>query len=156
MQDKATSVSIAADQFIQEAKAVVQSRETLTVNSFQAEKVVPRLISGQDSLQVLSYFIAKGKTVYAFHGMTRWNQYSQYSSTFSRTLGGFKNLDDPSKINVTPEKLIVKTVTKAGSLKSILKQFGTSDDELENQAVLNGMQLTDNVGTGTLIKIVVR
>ena len=156
MQDKATSVSIAADQFIQEAKAVVQSRETLTVNSFQAEKVVARLISGQDSLQVLSYFIAKGKTVYAFHGMTRWNQYSQYSSTFSRTLGGFKNLDDPSKINVTPEKLIVKTVTKAGSLKSILKQFGTSDDELENQAVLNGMQLTDNVGTGTLIKIVVR
>ncbi len=156
MQDKATSVSIAADQFIQEAKAAVQSREKLAVNGFQAEKVVARLSSGQDTLQVMSYFIAKGKTVYAFHGMTRWNQYSQYSSTFARTLGGFKNMDDPSKIDVTPEKLIVTTVTKAGSLKSILKQFGTSDEELENQAVLNGMQLTDNVSAGTLIKIVGR
>jgi predicted Zn-dependent protease len=88
--------------------------------------------------------------------MTRWNHYSQYAPTFSRTLGGFKNLDDPSKIKVTPEKLVVKTVTKAGSLKAILKQFGTPDDELENQAVLNGMQLTDNVSAGTLIKIVAR
>jgi predicted Zn-dependent protease len=156
MQDKATSVSIAADQFIQEAKAAVQSREKLTVNSFQAEKVVARLISGQDTLRTMSYFIAKGGAVYTFHGMTRWNQYSQYSPTFSRTLGGFKNLDDPSKINLTPEKLIVKTVTKAGSLEGILKQFGTSDNELEKQAVLNGMNLTDNVSAGTLIKIVVR
>ena len=71
-------------------------------------------------------------------------------------MGGFKNLDDPSKINVKPEKLIVKSVTKTGSLKTVLKQFGTSDNELENQAVLNGMQLTDNVSAGTLIKIVVR
>lgn len=156
MQDKAASVSGAADQFIQEANAVVQSREKLTVNDFQAEKVVARLISGQDTLRTMSYFIAKGGAVYTFHGMTRWNQYSQYSPTFSRTMGGFKNLDDPSKTNVKPEKLIVKTVTKAGSLKTVLKQFGTSDIELENQAVLNGMQLTDNVSAGTLIKIVVR
>ncbi|MCX5801041.1 MAG: M48 family metalloprotease [Candidatus Eisenbacteria bacterium] len=156
MQDSSASISEAADHFVQEANATVQSRGRLVVNGFQTEKVVARLISGQDSLQVLSYFIAKGKAVYAFHGMTRWNQYSQYSPTFSRTLGGFKNLDDSSKINVTPEKLIVKTVTKAGSLKAILKQFGTADDELENQAVLNGMQLADNVSAGTLIKIVVK
>jgi predicted Zn-dependent protease len=156
MQDKATSVSIAADQFIQEAKAAVQSREKLAVNSFQAEKVVARLISGQDTLRTMSYFIAKGGAVYAFHGMTRWNQYSQYSPTFSRTLGGFKNLDDPSKINVTPETLIVKTVTRTGSLETVLKQFGTPDNELENQAVLNGMNLADNVNAETLIKIVAR
>ena len=156
MQDKATSVSIAADQFIQEAKAAVQSREKLAVNNFQAEKVVARLISGQDTLRTMSYFIAKGGAVYAFHGMTRWNQYSQYSPTFSRTLGGFKNLDDPSKINVTPETLIVKTVTRTGSLETVLKQFGTPDNELENQAVLNGMNLADNVNAGTLIKIVAR
>ena len=154
MQDKAASVSNAADQFIEEAKATVRSREKLTVNGFQAEKVVASLVSGQDTLRTMSYFIAKGGDVYAFHGMTGRNQYSQYSPAFSRTMGGFKNLDDPSRINVTPEKLVVKTVANAGSLKAILKQFGTADDELENQAVLNGMRLTDNVSPGTLIKIV--
>jgi predicted Zn-dependent protease len=156
MQDKASLVSGAADQFIQEAKATVQSREKLTVNGFKAEKVVAGLISGQDTLRTMSYFIAKGGAVYTFHGMTRWNQYSQYSSTFSRTMGGFKSLDDPSKINVKPEKLIVKSATKTGSLKTVLKQFGISDDELENQAVLNGMQLEDDVKVGTLIKLVVK
>jgi predicted Zn-dependent protease len=156
MQEKAASVSGAADQFIQEANAVVLSRERLVVNGFQSEKVVARLISDQDTLRTMSYFIAKGEAVYTFHGMTGWKQYSRYSPTFSGTLGGFKNLDDPSKINVKPERLIVKTVTRAGSLKAILKQFGTPESDLEKQAVLNGMQLADNVSAGTLIKIVVK
>jgi predicted Zn-dependent protease len=154
MQAEAASVSGAADQFIRDAAAAVLSRERLTVNSFPAEKVVARLISGQDTLRTMSYFIAKGGAVYAFHGMARWTQYSHYSPTFSRTFGGFKNLDDPSKINVAPEKLVVKTVTTSGSLRTVLKQFGTTDGDLEKQAVLNGMQLGDNVGAGTLIKIV--
>jgi predicted Zn-dependent protease len=156
LQDKASSISSAADQFVQEAKATVQSREKLTVNGFQAEKVVARLISGQDTLRTMSYFIAKGGAVYAFHGMTAWNQYSQYSTAFSRTMGGFKNLDDPSKINVKPELLVVKTATKGGTLNATLKQFGTSETELEHRTVLNGMHLADNVTAGTLIKTIAK
>jgi predicted Zn-dependent protease len=156
MLDDSPSVSKAADRFVQNANAAVQSREHLVVNGLQAEKVVARLVSEQDTLQAMSYFIAKGGAVYALHGLTSRNAFSQYSPTFSRTFGGFKNLDDPSKINVQPERLAVKTVTRAGSLRTSLKQFGTPESELENLAVLNGMQLEDNVSAGTLIKIVVK
>jgi predicted Zn-dependent protease len=156
MGDKAKSVSAAADTFIQGANAAVKSREKFTVNGFQAEKVVARLVSGEDTLQTMSYFIAKGSTVYAFHGLTKWNQYSQYSTVFSKTLGGFKNLDDPSKINVKPELLVVKTASKAGTLNTTLKQFGTSDKDLEPRTILNGMHLADNVAAGTLIKTVAK
>ena len=156
MQDKAASVSGAADRFIQDAGAEVRSREKLTINGYQAEKVIAGLISGQDTLRTMSCFIAKEGAVYAFHGMTRWNQYPQYSPAFSRTIGGFRDLDDPSKINVNPEKIIVKTTTREGSLKTVLKQFGISDEELQNQAVLNGMRLEDDVKAGTLIKLVVK
>jgi predicted Zn-dependent protease len=152
MGDKATSPSAAADQFVQDAKAAVKSREKLTVNGFQAEKVVASVISGEDTLRTMSYFIAKGGAVYAFHGMTPWKQYAQYSTTFSNTMGGFKNLDDPAKINVKPQLLVVKNATKAGSVSATLKQFGTSDTDLEQRTILNGMHLTDNVTAGTLIK----
>jgi predicted Zn-dependent protease len=154
--DDSGSVSQAVDRFVQDANAAVQSREHLVVNGLQSEKVVSRLVSEQDTLQAMSYFIAKGGAIYALHGLTGRTAFSQYSPTFSRTFGGFKNLDDPSKINVQPERLAVKTVTKAGSLRTVLKQFGTPESELENLAVLNGMQLDDNLTTGTLIKIVVK
>ncbi|MFH1219701.1 MAG: M48 family metalloprotease [Candidatus Eisenbacteria bacterium] len=156
MLDDSRSISKAADRFVQNANAAVQSREKLVVNGLQAEKVVARLVSEQDTLQTMSYFIAKGGAIYALHGLTGRNTFSQYSPTFSRTFGGFRNLDDPSKINVRPDRLAVKSVSKAGSLRTILKQFGTPDSELENLAVLNGMQLEDNVSTGTLIKTVVK
>jgi predicted Zn-dependent protease len=156
MLDDSRSVSKAADRFVQNANATAQSREKLVVNGLQAEKVVARLISEQDTLQAMSYFIAKGGSIYALHGLTTRNGYSQYSATFSRTFGGFKNLDDASKINVRPERLAVKSVTRGGSLRAILGQFGTPENELENVAVLNGMQLEDNVSAGTLIKTVVK
>jgi predicted Zn-dependent protease len=156
MADKAASASAAADQFVEDVKAAVQSREKLTVNGFEAEKVVARVISGTDTLRTMSYFIAKGGAVYAFHGMTPWKRYAQYSTAFSTTMGGFKNLDDPSKINVKPELLAVKSAAKAGSVSATLKQFGTSDTDLEQRTILNGMHLTDNVAKGTLIKTVAK
>jgi predicted Zn-dependent protease len=156
MLDDSGSVSKAADRFVQNANATAQSREKMVVNGLQAEKVVARLVSEQDTLQTMSYFIAKGGSVYALHGLATRNGYSQYSPTFSRTFGGFKNLDDASKINVRPERIAVKTVARAGSLRTLLSQFGTPESELENVAVLNGMRLEDNVSAGTLIKTVVK
>ncbi len=156
MLDDSRSVSQAADRFVQDANAAVESREHLVVNGLQAEKVVSLLVSDQDALQAMSYFIAKGGAIYALHGLTRRDAFSQYSPTFSRTFGGFKNLDDPAKINVQPERLAVKTVTNAGSLRTVLKQMGAPESELENLAVLNGMQLEDNLPAGTLIKTVAK
>jgi len=156
MLDDSGSVSKAVDRFVEDTNAAVQSRDRIAVNGLQAEKIVARLVSGQDTLQVMSYFIAKGGVIYALHGVTSRSEFSHYTPTFSSTLGGFKNLDDPSKINVRPERLAVKTVTGAGSLRTILGQLGTPESELENLAVLNGMQLEDNVSAGTLIKTVVK
>lgn len=156
MGDKATSISAAADTFIQNARAAVRSRDRVTVNGYQAEKVVARFVSGEDTLQTMSYFIAKGSAVYAMHGMTSWRQYSQYSSTFSSSMGGFKNLTDASKINVKPELLSVKGATKAGTMSATLRQFGTTDTDLEQRTIMNGMKLTDNVTKGMLIKTVAK
>ncbi len=156
MLDNSASVSQAASRFVKDTNATVQSRQQLVVNGLQAEKVIARLISGEQTHQTMSYFISKGGTIYALHGLSGPNEYSQYSATFSKTFGGFKTLTDQPKINVNPERLVVKTVTTAGSLRAILKQFGTPDGELGNLAVLNGMQLEDAVSAGTLIKTLVR
>jgi predicted Zn-dependent protease len=156
MLSDAGSVSMAADQFVQKNKAVTQSRDRLTVNGLQAEKVVARLVSGSDTLQTMSYFIAKDASVYALHGLAAQSGYSRYSTAFAASFGGFKRLDDPAKINVQPERIAVKKVAKSGSLASVLTQLGAPESDLEEMAILNGMQLADNVSAGTLVKIVVK
>jgi predicted Zn-dependent protease len=152
----ASTSAQAADQFVQETNATVSSRVQLSVNGLRSEKLIAQLVSEEDTLQSMSYFIAKGGTVFVMHGLTGRDGYSKYSPMFSRTAGGFKNLADASKINVKPQTLTVRAATRAGSLRNVLKQFGAQDAELDNLAVMNGMQLTDNVPAGTKIKTVVK
>jgi predicted Zn-dependent protease len=136
--------------------AATQSREKLIDNGLQAEKVVAQMVSDSGTLRTMSYFIAKGDNIYALHGLTSRGAYSKYSGTFSKTLGGFKNLDDASKINVQPERLAVKKASKAGTLKTVLIQLGVAEGQLEDMAILNGMQLGDNLSAGTLVKTVLK
>ncbi len=156
MGEKAASVSAAADTFIQGTGAAVSSRQKLTVNGLPAEKIVARVTSESDTLQVMSYFIAKDGTVYAMHGVAGRQRYAQYSTAFSSTMGGFKNLTDQAKINVKPQRLSVKTATKAGTASATLKQLGTAEADLEQRVILNGMQAADPLKAGTLIKTVVK
>ncbi len=156
MGEKAASVPAAADTFIQGAGAAVSSREKLTVNGLQAEKVVARVISDSDTLRTMSYFIAKDGAIYAMHGVAPQGKYAQYSATFASTMGAFKNLTDQAKINVKPQRLSVKSASKAGTASATLKQFGTADADLEQRTILNGMQPTDPLKAGTLIKTVVK
>ncbi len=151
-----TSASAAAEQFISETGAAVISREKLSVGGMQAERVVANVTSGEDALQTMSYFILKGGTVYVFHGLADRSQYAQYSSVFSNTMGGFRNLTDQSKINVKPQKLAVKTATQAGTAGATLRQFGTADADIEQRTIMNGMLSTQTVAAGTLIKTVTK
>jgi predicted Zn-dependent protease len=153
MLDSAATAAASADQFISKNGAVVQSRQSLTVNSFASQRVVSRVTSESDTMKLMSYFILKGGTVYQMHGMTTPALYSQYADTFASALGGFKQLTDASKINVKPQRLAVKSISKATTLRSILKQGGIAEDQLEELAIMNGMQLDETVPAGTLIKI---
>jgi predicted Zn-dependent protease len=148
-----TSAGAAADGFISSTSAIVQSRQNVTVNGLSAQKLVSRVLSDSDTLQVMSYFITKGGNIFVLHGLSGPSKYSSYASTFTRTIGGFKQLNDASKINVKPEKLVVKTLPKSAVLRSVLKQNGVADDQLENMAILNGMQLNEVLNAGTMVKI---
>jgi len=152
--DDSQTAAQAAEKFVQQTSAAVQAREALWVNGLQSQRMVSRLVSEQDTLAALSYFIAKNNAVFAFHGLSSRENYSQYASTFAKSFSGFSNLTDPAKMNVKPKLLAVRAVTRAGTLESVLKGFGVAADQMENLAILNGMQLADNVRVGTLLKTV--
>jgi predicted Zn-dependent protease len=152
--DDAPSPAEAAKKFVESSQVSVQSSDAIRVNGLSTQKVISDFLSGDENIRVQSYFIKKDNSIYAFHGFTAKNDFYKYTPTFTGTMGGFKILTNPSKINVKPDRLALRTVRRRGTLKNILKQYGVADDKLEAMAILNGMQLNDMIETNTQIKLI--
>lgn len=149
-----TSPEQAASKFISDSKATVVSQNNISVNSFPARKVISDITSQQGTMRVMSYFIRKGQNIYVFHGFTGQTTFSSFQPLFQSTMNSFRKLTDQKKINVKPDRIKVKTVRRRGTLKAILQRLNVPDEDLEKIALMNGMQLSDNVPANTLIKVV--
>ncbi|MGB1121132.1 MAG: peptidase M48, partial [Saprospiraceae bacterium] len=66
----------------------------------------------------------------------------------------FKKLTDQKKINVKPERVLIKTVPATATVQLTFQKLGVASDRMEELAILNSMELTDQVEKGSLIKIV--
>jgi len=148
------TASDAANNFISKSQASVISSDATTVNGLSAHKVISDITSDQGQLRILSYFIKKGDNIFVFHGFTAQASFSQHQQAFQNTMVGFRNLSNPAKINVKPDKVTLKKVASTTTLEQALRSFGVEEDKLGETALLNGMELAASVSTGTLIKYI--
>jgi predicted Zn-dependent protease len=132
----------------------VLSSDAVRVNGMSAHRVVSHVPSDNDTLQVMSYFIQKESQIFVFHGFTSRPSYAGYRNSFSSTMGNFKRLTDPKRINVQPSHVKVVNIKSAGTLKSRLSALGVSQDKLDEIALLNGKQLDDRVSANTRVKLI--
>ena len=150
------SPAAAADAFVNESKAALIKSESTKVNGMPARRMVSDVTTEQGVIRVMSYFIQKGQTVYAFLGYTEQPRFSGYSSVFEQTMGRFNNLTDSGKINVKADRLDVKRTSSQGSLRQALQKFGEAENQGEALAIINGMKLDDPVASNTFLKVVVK
>jgi hypothetical protein len=121
-----------------------------------AHRIISDVTTEQGVIRIMSYFIQKGQTVYAFLGYTELSRFNGYSSVFDQTMGRFNNLTDARKINVKADRLDVKRTTTQGSLRQALRKFGEPDNQGEALSIINGMKLDDAVPGNTFLKVVVK
>jgi len=150
------SPSAAADAFVNESKAVVLKSEKTQVNGMQAHRIISDVTTEQGIIRVMSYFIQKDKTVYVFLGYTEQTRFDGYFSVFDQTMSRFKKLTDSNKINVKPDRLVLKKTTGQGSLRQAFQKFNVPEDKWEAMAIINGMKLDDAIPGNTIIKVVVK
>ncbi|MEE9373791.1 MAG: M48 family metalloprotease [Saprospiraceae bacterium] len=109
----------------------------------------------QQSIRALSYFIQYGGQIYTFMGLSKENDFNTHFRTLQQPMEGFQMLSDPSKINVAPDKIRVVSIPQSGTLQAILQRSGIYvKEEQEKTALLNNMQLQDNIQAGTYIKVI--
>ncbi|MEP6646506.1 MAG: M48 family metalloprotease [Saprospiraceae bacterium] len=108
------------------------------------------------SITVKSVYILLKQAVYVFHGVAAPGDFSGFESQFDKTMRGFKELTDQTKINVKPDRIKVVTVSKSETLAQALQEHGVPTARIKEFAIVNGMDQNDKLTAGTLIKVVTK
>jgi len=145
----------AADAFVAGTRAAVVSSAPASVNGLAAQRLVCDVATDSGVLRALCYFIRKDAVVYGFLGYTEQTAFDGRLATFEGTMKGFRGLTDAARINVRPDRLALRKVTRAVTLRQALLDFGVPQEALEEHAIMNGRELTETVAANASLKIVV-
>jgi predicted Zn-dependent protease len=154
------TLKAAADSALSQFGLTLTSTKELMVNTMPALATMATQTSQDQSTgatstnRVLSYFINYNNVIYVFHSVSADASFATYATAFESTMGSFAKLTDAAKINVTPNKLLVKAVPGSGTLSQAFTALGVKKGMMEELALLNNMELTDKVAVGRMIKIV--
>ena len=141
----------------QQAPQPQQSPQQIPQSSPQPSQAQPSQQTQQATgVRIVTTFIQYNGMIYMIHGVSEAKDFATYESTFGSTMRNFKVLTDPSKLNVKPERIRIQTTYSEATLAEILRGYGTPEKRLKELAIVNGMELTDRVPRGTLIKTVVK
>ena len=150
----ALSPKDAASKFVQANRASVLASDSIMVSGFPAQRIVSDVRGESGTIRVVSYFIQRDKSIFYFHGLSKPPTFDKYLSTFERTMKGFKELTDPKKINVKPDRIRLRSTKTAGTVESNLRSMGIPKGDLDDLALLNGMELNENLPANTLVKVI--
>ncbi|MGQ9647389.1 MAG: M48 family metalloprotease [Thermodesulfobacteriota bacterium] len=149
-----TSPREAAQKFVAETKARVIQSEALRVNSLPSYRLHAQVQSQRGVYQLLSYFIEKEKHIFVFHGLTPRDRFQNYRPLFDHTMRQFKDLTDPKRIHVEPDRIRIRQVRTAGTLENEFRLLGIPNEKMKSLALLNGRDLNQMVPANSLIKVV--
>lgn len=157
------TLEAAAQQMLQQYKLQPVDSKSVTVNGLPALAIVAdqqqeQQQQGQQqeqqTVRTLTYLIQYGGNIYSVMGITSAADFDAYFQTFSSTMQSFKALTDPAKLNKQAERVQIKTVQQRGTLAQVLRTYKVPDARMQELAILNGLELTDTVEKGMLIKVI--
>ena len=156
------SLDEVAQKLVQENQFKVINSQRTNINGLSAismlsEQTQQDQATGQSqTLKIQSSIIKYGNLIYVFHGLSDVANFGRYHNSFKQSMNGFKQLNDPSKINVKPDRLDIVAAKSDGTVDKALRALGVNQKDLSQIAILNGMELNDQIKSGELLKIITK
>ncbi len=162
---QATTLQEAAQAASEEYQFSVVESSNVNVNGNPALAMISDIVQEQQqqqttqaapSLRVLSYFIQYNGLIYQMHGVAATTDFNTYYNSFSNTMTNFRTLHDPNKINRTPERIQIVSLSQAMTMSQALQKAGIAAERLETMAILNNVPLDGTLPVGSTIKILTK
>ena len=155
---QANSLDEASKTIVEKYSLTVVEQKNLTLNGMPVIALVADQADEQSGqkIRILTYFISYQNLIFTFHGLAELADFDSQVPMFNQSMRNFKTLNDPVKLNKKPERISIKTASKAASLETLLKDAKVQDDRLKEHALINGMTLDQNVNKGSLYKVILK
>jgi predicted Zn-dependent protease len=150
------SLEEAATTSVQQLGLSVVDSKKETINGLPAIHVIADQRQEQGTIRVLSSMIQYQGNIFNMMGISEANNFANYQNLFLQITRSFQELTDSEKLNRKPDVIHIKTVPQSMTLENALRHFNTPAEKLQEMAVLNGMELNERIGAGTMIKVVGR
>jgi predicted Zn-dependent protease len=155
-------LSLGSGSSLKEAANTILEQYKLELVDSKEEKIngLPALVMTADqkqeqvTIRVISTLIQFEGNIYNTMGIAELSKFPTYQPIFHSTMRAFQELKDTEKLNRKPDVIKIKSVPRKMNLKAALQHFGMPQDRNEELAILNGMQLDDELDQGVLIKVV--
>jgi len=143
----------AAGNFITKTGAYAIRADAVQVDGLPSQRVLSEIRTQKIVYRLMSYFIEKGRNVFVFHGLTSIERFQNYGPLFENTMSQFKELSDPRRIHVKPDRIRVRAVRTTDTLENALRGLGVQNEKLKEMVLLNGGNLNQMIPANTLIKV---
>jgi predicted Zn-dependent protease len=143
----------ASAELVERFGLTVKEQGNTEVNGYPAIAMHAQQTSENQSISLVNYLIQKDDYIYVFLGLSNTADFSTYQPVLSQSMTGFSRLTDPAKLNVQPNRIQVKQIPNNMTLVQALNYYKIPDSQHNELAVVNGMELSDQLDKGTRIKI---
>lgn len=131
---------------------VVESGAT-KVNGRPAYQVLAQANTQQGAAGLLTYFIEHGGRVFSFTGLSSADAIRNYAKQFEQTFRGFAELRDSRLLAVQPSRVQIVTADRTAPFTSFLPTSDAPGTTPEDLAILNQVNLQENIPAGTKLKM---
>jgi len=142
----------AAEFFGQQSVAGTASRGS--VNGLPASSGSFRMQTQEGILSGYALFVDHRELTYALFAFAPEARISTYDAAFKASLGSFAKLTDRAALNVQPRRIEIVTLDRAMTVQAFTDRYPSTVDA-QAVALINGMELTERVPAGAMLKRIV-
>lgn len=121
------------------------------LNGYEAEASIQQ--EDGSSLTIDITALSYNGNIYRFLSYTTTEQFGNYESKFAAVPDGFTRLTDSSILNIQPVRLQLIKTSRSGPFSSFLPSNLPMNIEPSDIAIINQVQLDENIAAGSWIKI---
>ena len=143
----------AVDQIGNIAGMTVVQREAITMNGLSGHHLIGTVTQNNQALQVNVTAVQLNGTVYRFLSYSSQAEYANFQNQFNSTARGFSQVTDSAILTIQPARLRIVTADRTAPFSSFLPANLPVGLDAEEIAIINQVQLSDVIPSGTLLKI---
>ncbi|MDX1639858.1 MAG: M48 family metalloprotease [Balneolaceae bacterium] len=140
--------------FISQEGITVTGQSGTQNNGLEAYEATATAVTQDGTeLGIFTYAVEFGGNIYRFIAYTTAAQFSAQKSNFTATAYGFDELEDPEILNIQPVRLEIINTDRSGVFRSFLPETLPMNITEEELAIVNQVQLDDEIEAGRYLKI---